>query len=165
MENDVFQPSGGKLYVTEPDERSGSKRGLFCGLLGCVLLLVVIVVAILIGGAFYVVLDKGHRFQVGVISPRKLPDDDGGGYPEGAVFDVFRGEVRQADNPNEPPRQLRMINLTWSEEMRNNTSPAFFSLSTRMEKEINEVFKDFPANMTTVVTELLPGSVIDINRK
>ena len=30
-----------------------------------------------------------------------------------------------------------------------------------MEKEIKEVFKDFPAtNMTTVVTELLPGSVI-----
>ena len=44
--------------------------------------------------------------------------------------------------------------------MRNNTSSAFLSLSTRMEKEIKEVFKDFPANMTTVVTELLPGSVI-----
>ena len=29
-----------------------------------------------------------------------------------------------------------------------------------MEKEIKEVFKDFPANMTTLVTELLPGSVI-----
>ena len=104
MENDVFQPSGGKLYVTEPDERSGSKRRLFCGLLGCVLLLVVIVVAILIGGAFYGVLDKRRCFPVGVISPRKLPDDDGGGgYPKGAVFDVFRGEVRQAYNPNEAP--------------------------------------------------------------
>ena len=107
------------------------------------------------------VLDKGRCFPVGVISPRKLPDDGGGGYPEGAVFDVFRGEVRQADNPNEAPCQLRMINLTWSEEMRNNTSPAFLSLSTQVEKEIKEVFKDFPAtNMTTVVTELLPGSVI-----
>ena len=105
MKNNVFfQTSGGKLYVTEPDESSGPKRGLFCGLLGCVLLLVVIVVAILIGGAFYGGLDEGHRFPVGVISPRKLPDDDGGGgYPKGAVFDVFRGEVRQAYNPNEAP--------------------------------------------------------------
>ena len=45
--------------------------------------------------------------------------------------------------------------------MKNNTSPAFLSLSTKMEKDIKEVFKDFrAANMTTVVTELLPGSVI-----
>ena len=29
-----------------------------------------------------------------------------------------------------------------------------------MENEIKEVFKDFPANITAVVTELLPGSVI-----
>ena len=100
MKNNVLQTSGGKLYVTEPDESSGPKRGLFCGLLGCVLLLVVIVVAILIGGTFDGVLDKGHRFPVGVISPRKLPDDGGGGYPKGAIFDVFHGEVREADNPN-----------------------------------------------------------------
>ena len=41
---------------------------------------------------FDVVLYKGHCFPVGVISPRKLPDDRGG-YPEGAVLDVFDGEV------------------------------------------------------------------------
>ena len=106
------------------------------------------------------VLDKGIRFPVGVISPRKLPDD-GGGYPEGAVLDVFQGEVRQAFDQLKPPCQLRMTNLTWSEEMRNKTSPAFLSMSTKVEKETKEVFKDFDAaNMTTVVTELLPGSVI-----
>ena len=44
--------------------------------------------------------------------------------------------------------------------MRNRTSPAFLALSTQMENEIKEVFKDFPANITAVVTELLPGSVI-----
>ena len=53
-----------------------------------------------------------------------------------------------------------MTNLTWREDMRNNSSPAFLSLATQMEKEIKEGFKDFPANLTTTVTELLPGSVI-----
>ena len=38
--------------MTEPEEGSGTKRGLFCGLLGTLLLLGVIVVAILIGGGF-----------------------------------------------------------------------------------------------------------------
>ena len=53
-----------------------------------------------------------------------------------------------------------MANLTWSEDMRNNSSPAFLTLSTQMEKEMKEVFKELPSNLTTVVTELLPGSVI-----
>ena len=35
-----------------------------------------------------------------MISPRKLPDEGDGVYPKGAVFDVFSGEVRQADIPN-----------------------------------------------------------------
>ena len=42
------------------------------------------------------VLDKGPCFPVGVISPRKLPDDRGG-FPEGAVLDVFHGEVRRSN--------------------------------------------------------------------
>ena len=36
-----------------------------------------------------------------MISPRKLPDEGDGVYPKGAVFDVFSGEVRKADIPNE----------------------------------------------------------------
>ena len=48
--------SAGKLYVTEPDERSGPKRRYFCGLFGCVLLLAVLVVAVLIGGVFLLLL-------------------------------------------------------------------------------------------------------------
>ena len=34
-----------------------------------------------------------YCFPVGVIRPRKLPDDSGG-FPEGAVINVFDGEVR-----------------------------------------------------------------------
>ena len=61
-----LQTSGGKLYVTEPEESSGPKRRLVCGLLGCVLLLVVVVVAILIGGIFDGVLAvKNSVFQLG----------------------------------------------------------------------------------------------------
>ena len=90
--------SAGKLYVTEPDERSGPKRRYFCGLFGCVLLLAVLVVAVLIGGGFCCCFFSHLRnfqycFPVGVIRPRKLPDDSGG-FPEGAVINVFDGEVR-----------------------------------------------------------------------
>ena len=48
---------------------------------------------------FDAVLDEGRCFPVGVISPRKLPDDRGG-YPEGAVPDVFHGEVRRSNCKN-----------------------------------------------------------------